>query len=1014
MKKLKKRSKRILVFLLLLGLTGGMMDPLAITASATDVAESGSTEGGADLTIEEENAQPACTCTVQCTSEAEDADCPVCTADLSGCSAKAQDGQADESQDADTGLPANTKDDAEDPTGGSPSLDQPDISALETPLATSALVQPAATGSQIQDAWNAMTTAMANWEAEVDLSSYNITVSDLDSIWPNVVRNNPDLFYVFDGNYLATQSGVIQKFRFSYNPAYNQNSVAQYRAAIDRAFDEVIVAGMTDEQKATSLHDYLVQHMVYDQNANNNLGIEKRNAYEALVNGIGVCEGYTLAYAALLQKAGIGVDYCRSQAMNHIWNYVNLDGSWYHADLTWDDMTATTGQMGETGYVKHTYFLLSDDAMRQAQHNWDANSVACSNTKYDNSWHKTAPLTESAIYTVNGSSYYLKSETVVNNPNICRGASLIKRDANGTETTVGTFEIEGLGGLWPMYDVCLSRLSLSKGILYFNVGNSVYSFNPSVHTSPVKIYEHSDANNRFVSGLLADADGMTLELSTRAGIQDKIPVPLFTLTASPSKVNVGYKTAPTLTASPAATGFTWSKQRPDGGWDTINGANSSSYTIELGLPAGSYRYRAEATLDSRPVSAEVIITVTAQEEQKNFAFSESTKTVSYGDADFTITAQGAETGSTVTYQSSAPTVASVDPATGTVSILKAGSAVITATASETDDYMEATSTYSLTVSPKALKWDVSALEAADRLDSIQDSAATLYGELKVTGILDKDAGAVQFECPADKLSGVYETVAKGSQKVKLSWKDPQDKPTLQGDGSGNYTMPTALPDIMGTITVVNDSIQESPDGTKFKLQIESSISKVPDSFKDKEHLNTPGKIEKEMRLKIQERSSGIAEANIAVYDVALLVDIGGGKWQHVAKEDFPKDGLTITLPYPSGTGKDTHDFTVAHMFTEDMNGFLAGDVEYPAVTKTDNGLMFKVSGLSPVAVGWKEINSVSSGQAPSTPSSSRPGSSGDKTKAPLTGDPSSMMLYILLSATSFSVIVYMKAKKVKR
>ena len=66
-------------------------------------------------------------------------------------------------------------------------------------------------------------------------------------------------------------------------------------------------------------------------------------------------------------------------------------------------------------------------------------------------------------------------------------------------------------------------------------------------------------------------------------------------------------------------------------------------------------------------------------------------------------------------------------------------------------------------------------------------------------------------------------------------------------------LPAALPEIMGEITEVNDSIQESEDGTSFKLQVESGISKVPDAFKDKEHLNTPGKIEKEMCLKIQEK-----------------------------------------------------------------------------------------------------------------------------------------------------------------
>lgn len=988
MKKWKKNGKKLLVFFLLLGFASGTIGQMEFRVSAADVVEE------KDATKQKDDIVPACTCTTPCSAGVENAECPVCAEDLASCSVKPTDEQ---------------EIDGENPVKKSKVSDQTGMDVPEDDLNVSDPVPLAATDSQIQEAWNAMTTAMLNWEAEVDLSSYNLTVSDFDSIWPNVVRNNPDLFYVFDGFYTTSQQGIIQKFSFTYNTAYDQNSVAQYKAVIDKVFAEVIDGNMTDEQKATSLHDYLIQHMVYDQNANNNLGIEKRNAYEALVNGIGVCEGYTLAYAALLQKAGIDVDYCRSKAMNHVWNYVKLDGEWYHADLTWDDATAAK-QMGETGYVKHENFLLSDNAMSQAQHSWDANNITCSNTKYDSSWHKTAPLRESAIYTVGGSDYYLKSKTVSNNPNICSGASLIKRGADGTETTVGIFDIDGLGGSWPMYSMSFSRLSCSKGVLYFNVGNSVYSFNPSIHTKPVEIYKYSNGN-QFVSGLLVDGDEMTIEVSTRSGIEDKVKVPLFAVSASETKVKVGYTTAPILTANPAATGFIWSKQRPDGGWDTINGANDSSYTIELGLQSGTYRYRVEATLDNRSVSAEIVIIVTAQEAQKNFAFSESAKTVSYGENDFTVTAQGAESGSTVTYSSSDPAVAVVDPSTGTVSILKAGSTVITATASETDDYLEATSAYTLDVTPKALTWDVSVLEAADRLDSIKDSAATLYGELKVTGILEKDADTVRFECSADKLSGVYETVAQGNQKVKLSFRDSQNKPTLQGEGKYNYTLPTSLPEITGTISVVTDSVQESPDGTKFKLEVENGISKVPDSFKDKENLNTPGKIENEMRLKIQEQSSGITAANIVVYDVDLLINIGGNEWKQVTKDNFPKEGLTITLPYPSGTGKDTHDFTVAHMFTADMNGFKAGDVEYPVVKKTADGLTFKVSGLSPVAVGWKKIGSVSKPSNPSKSDSSVSGS-GNKTKVPLTGDSATIMLYILLAAAALSTITvfYRKAK----
>ena len=354
MTKQKKQSKKLLAFLLILGFAGGMLNHLQYTAKASEAEALESSEAEALESSEAETLE---------SSEAED-----------------------NTTEKENGITENT-------IAKAASEKSAELSAVP------------ATDEQIQKAWDAMTAAMLNWEKETDLASYNLTSDDMNQIWPDVAQDNPDLFYVLAYNYTTSPDGIVQKIQYTYNPQYTTASVAEYKAAIDRVFAEVIDNRMTDEQKAAALHDYLVQHMVYDQNANNNLGIEKRNAYEALVNGIGVCQGYTLAYAALLKKAGIEVDYCKSKSMNHIWNYVKLDGKWYHADLTYDDATASS-QVGETGYVKHTYFLLSDTAMKNASHDWEPNGITCSDTRYDNSWHKTAPIQESAFKIV---VYWLNS-----------------------------------------------------------------------------------------------------------------------------------------------------------------------------------------------------------------------------------------------------------------------------------------------------------------------------------------------------------------------------------------------------------------------------------------------------------------------------------------------------------------------------------------------------------------------------------------------------------------------------
>ncbi len=154
--------------------------------------------------------------------------------------------------------------------------------------------------------------------------------------------------------------------------------------------------------------------------------------------------------------------------------------------------------------------------------------------------------------------------------------------------------------------------------------------------------------------------------------------------------------------------------------DTTN-ADKFAYTVNA-IEGAEYRMDAESYQDSNvftniePESSHIFYaryketanykasnecstgSITCDKLSQTISFPGSVENKNYGDGDFTITVTGAEGNSTVTYSIDDPTIADIDSDTGKVHILKAGTAIITATASETATHKETTASYTLIVS----------------------------------------------------------------------------------------------------------------------------------------------------------------------------------------------------------------------------------------------------------------------------------------------------------------------------
>jgi hypothetical protein len=126
---------------------------------------------------------------------------------------------------------------------------------------------------------------------------------------------------------------------------------SQVEAAILKS-DQYVDDTMTDKEKVRALHDYLVFYTSYD------LTYSRYTAYDALVNGSAVCDGYAKAFNILLAYQNIKSIRVTCDDLNHAWNQVYVDGGWYYVDCTWDDPIKDDTDC--KSFIDYEYFLKNE------------------------------------------------------------------------------------------------------------------------------------------------------------------------------------------------------------------------------------------------------------------------------------------------------------------------------------------------------------------------------------------------------------------------------------------------------------------------------------------------------------------------------------------------------------------------------------------------------------------------------------------------------------------------------
>ena len=157
--------------------------------------------------------------------------------------------------------------------------------------------------------------------------------------------------------------------------------IAKTQEKLTMEYDQalsVVSEDMTDVEKALALYDYIIAVSNYpdvegyDEEGKETYDNESYSAISVFRDHISVCVANATAYCYLLSDCGIPCARVDSSEMEHSWAMLRVNGAWYHADPTWDNIRYMDGwtscgdlnnDIWDLGASGHSYFLKSDDEM---------------------------------------------------------------------------------------------------------------------------------------------------------------------------------------------------------------------------------------------------------------------------------------------------------------------------------------------------------------------------------------------------------------------------------------------------------------------------------------------------------------------------------------------------------------------------------------------------------------------------------------------------------------------------
>ena len=399
-------------------------------------------------------------------------------------------------------------------------------------------------------------------EERIDLSALGASTDEVRDAMQHLLDSVPELFHV--------------SHSFSYGakavePSYTIEgdalaaARAKYLFAIDRIAEGVDPA-WSDVEICLYLHDYLCKAFAYDTT------YSVYDAYTFFTQGTGVCQSYTLAYTALLSRFDIPVTYATGKDGDvlHIWSIVELDGEYYHVDVTWGD--ALTGGKDYLGRATHDNFLKSDAAIDATGHTERQNhgGIVCDSTRFDGSAldgvESPAAILDGTVYAIRDGEVLAFTGGIDAAPTVIyevteewrTGLQVLADKPAGLAAYGGTLyvntpteilSLDPASGQTEVYFTAQNGMIMTiynvDDVLYYRTADSIHGHNERVGTLtlPTALPPCTGAHSYEVYATLpatCTAEGVSYKKCTDCGDKTTTPIPLLPHTTAATVVPPAY------------------------------------------------------------------------------------------------------------------------------------------------------------------------------------------------------------------------------------------------------------------------------------------------------------------------------------------------------------------------------------------------------------------------------------------------------------------------------------------